>query len=229
MAAALETLCGQAFGAGQYRKLGNQTYGAIFFLTIVSIGLSSVPSVVVIRDCNIIVRPFTKPTTRDLSPVCLPSNHVINSLTIISTLYSIPYGLSAAVSTRVSNELGSRNPQAGRVAVYSVMILAVTELLAVSGALFTSGRVFGYIFSGDKEVVDYVSTVAPLICLSVIVDGSQGVQSGVAKGCGWQKLGAYVNIASLYLGGIPAAAILGFWQLRQGKGSLKGDLGQKMY
>ncbi|KAJ4830273.1 Protein DETOXIFICATION 12 [Turnera subulata] len=160
-------------------------------------------------------------------------------LTTISTLYSIPYGLSAAVSTRVSNELGAGNPQAARVAVYSVMILAVTELLAVSGALFASRHVFGYIFSGDKEVVDYVSTVAPLVCLSVIVDGSQGVLSGVARGCGWQKLGAYVNLASLYLGGVPAAALLGFWlQLRakglwqsmQGKESLREeDLGQNTY
>ena len=40
MASALETLCGQAYGAQQYKKLGTQTYTAIFSLIIVCIPLS---------------------------------------------------------------------------------------------------------------------------------------------------------------------------------------------
>lgn len=42
MASALETLCGQAYGAQQYQKLGTQTYTAIFSLLIVCIPLSIV-------------------------------------------------------------------------------------------------------------------------------------------------------------------------------------------
>ncbi|KAJ6891040.1 LOW QUALITY PROTEIN: hypothetical protein NC651_024523 [Populus alba x Populus x berolinensis] len=48
-------------------------------------------------------------------------------LTTTSTLYSIPYGIGAAVSTRVSNELGAGRPQAAGIAVYTVMILAIIE------------------------------------------------------------------------------------------------------
>lgn len=40
MASALETLCGQAYGAGQYQKLGIQTYTAILCLAIVCVPLS---------------------------------------------------------------------------------------------------------------------------------------------------------------------------------------------
>lgn len=40
MASALETLCGQAYGAKQYKKIGTQTYTAIFSLFIVCIPLS---------------------------------------------------------------------------------------------------------------------------------------------------------------------------------------------
>ncbi|KAJ6689613.1 hypothetical protein OIU85_005971 [Salix viminalis] len=40
MASALETLCGQAYGAKQYTKLGTQTYTAIFYLTLVCIPIS---------------------------------------------------------------------------------------------------------------------------------------------------------------------------------------------
>lgn len=40
MASALETLCGQAFGAGQLKKLSSYTYGAIITLLLVCIPLS---------------------------------------------------------------------------------------------------------------------------------------------------------------------------------------------
>lgn len=40
MASALETISGQAYGAQQYKKIGTQTYTAIFSLTLVCIPLS---------------------------------------------------------------------------------------------------------------------------------------------------------------------------------------------
>ncbi|KAL6520141.1 hypothetical protein OROHE_017284 [Orobanche hederae] len=40
MASALETLCGQAYGAEQYKKVGNFTYGAILCLFLVCLPLS---------------------------------------------------------------------------------------------------------------------------------------------------------------------------------------------
>ncbi|KAL5761138.1 hypothetical protein ACOSQ2_019976 [Xanthoceras sorbifolium] len=139
-------------------------------------------------------------------------------LNTIATLYTIPYGLGAAVSTRVSNELGAGNPNMARVAVYAVMLLTVIETIIVSSTLFATRHVFGYMFSNEKEVVDYVTTLAPLVCLSVILDSLQGVLSGVARGCGWQHIGAFVNLGAFYLCGIPIAASLGFWLKLRGTG-----------
>lgn len=34
--------------------------------------------------------------------------------------------------------------------------------------------------------------------------------SGVARGCGWQHLAAYVNLATFYLIGLPISCLLGF-------------------
>lgn len=139
-------------------------------------------------------------------------------LNTISTLYMIPYGLGAAGSTRVSNELGAGNPQKARLAVYALMFLAVTETAVVSTTLFASRRVFGYLFSNEKEVVDYVTNMSPLVCLSVILDSIQGVLSGVARGCGWQHIGAFINLGAFYLCGIPVAATLAFWLKLRGRG-----------
>ncbi|KAM3693449.1 hypothetical protein ACB098_08G165200 [Castanea mollissima] len=139
-------------------------------------------------------------------------------LNTVATLYAIPYGLGAAASTRISNELGAGNPKAARVAVFAVLFLAVTETSIVSAILLASQSVFGYTFSNEKEVVDYVTTMTPLVSLSIILDSLQGVLSGVARGCGWQHIGAYVNLGAFYLCGIPVAAVLGFMTNLRGRG-----------
>jgi MATE family multidrug resistance protein len=139
-------------------------------------------------------------------------------LNTISSLYAIPYGLGAAASTRISNELGAGNPRAAQIAVYAVMLLAIAETTIISSSLFASRKVFGYVFSNEKEVVDYVTRMSPLVCISVILDSLQGTLSGVSRGCGWQHIGAYVNLAAFYLCGIPAAAILCFWVQLRGVG-----------
>ncbi|CAK8573967.1 unnamed protein product [Lathyrus sativus] len=139
-------------------------------------------------------------------------------LNTIATLYTIPFGISAAASTRVSNELGAGNPFEARVAVLGAMSLALAEASIVSGTLFACRHVYGYVFSNDKEVIDYVTVMAPLVSISVILDSIQGVLTGIARGCGWQHLGVYVNLGAFYLCGIPVAAALAFWVQVGGKG-----------
>lgn len=145
-------------------------------------------------------------------------------LNTIATLYAIPYGFAAGVSTRVSNELGEGNPRGARVAVKAIMLLAVVETTIVSTIVFANRRIFGYIFTNEKEVVDYVTKMAPFLCLNIIMDGLQGSLSGVARGVGWQHLGAYANLAAFYLVGIPVAALLGFCTSLKGEGLWIGIL-----
>ncbi|TVT97438.1 hypothetical protein EJB05_57319, partial [Eragrostis curvula] len=143
-------------------------------------------------------------------------------LTTISLLYTIPYGLGAAVSTRVANELGAGNPEGARSAVQVVMCIAVLEATLATSALLASQHILGYAYSNDKGVVAYVNAIVPFMCISVGADSLQGVLSGIARGCGWQHLGAYVNLGSFYLVGIPVALFLGFVLKMEGKGLWMG-------
>lgn len=136
----------------------------------------------------------------------------------MSTLFPIPEGIGAAASTRVSNELGAGNPCSARIVVFTALLIALLESVTVGAALFFSRHVFGYVFSNDKEVIDYVTNRAPLLSLSVVLDSLQVVLSGIARGSGWQDLGAYINLAAYYLCGVPVAVVLGFWVKMRGKG-----------
>ncbi|XP_022558284.2 protein DETOXIFICATION 14 isoform X2 [Brassica napus] len=147
----------------------------------------------------------------------VPSASMI-CLSTISSLYQIPESLGAAASTRVANELGAGNPKKARMAVYTVMVITGVEALMVSAIVFAARNVFGYLFSSETEVVDYVRTMAPLVSLSVIFDALHAVLSGVARGSGRQDIGAYVNLAAYYLFGIPTAVVLGFTFKMRGRG-----------
>ncbi|KAL7141655.1 hypothetical protein ABFS83_08G068400 [Erythranthe nasuta] len=141
----------------------------------------------------------------------------------ISTLhYHIPYSFGAAASTVISNELGASKPEAARVTLHAVLVLSIAELLLASILVVICGPILGYVFSQEKEVVEYVKQMAPFLSVSIIMDGLQAVLSGVARGSGWQHIGAYVNLGSYYLVGTPLALLLAFVFDLNGKGLWTG-------
>lgn len=144
--------------------------------------------------------------------------------TITSLHYHVPYSFGVAASTRVSNELGAGNPQAARLALWMVLLVSVSEFLLASTTFFLCRAILGYAFSDEKEVISYVKDMTPLLCISIMMDSTQAVLSGVARGSGWQHLGAYVNLGAYYLVGVPTALILGFALHLRGMGLWGGLL-----
>ncbi|KAM0827634.1 hypothetical protein ACQ4PT_068053 [Festuca glaucescens] len=131
----------------------------------------------------------------------------LNTATLV---FMIPSGLGAAISTRVSNELGAGRPRAARLAVRAVLVFAASEGLIMSLLLVSVRHIWGYTYSDEEEVVAYVAKMLLLIAVSNFFEGIQSVLSGVARGCGWQKIGACINLGAFYLVGIPAAYHLAF-------------------
>ncbi|XP_031474351.1 protein DETOXIFICATION 16-like isoform X1 [Nymphaea colorata] len=135
-----------------------------------------------------------------------------------STAFMVPLGLASAVSTRVANELGAGRPQAARMAVRIVLLLVIVQATLVSMTIIFIRGVWGYAFSNDKEVAAYVADIMPLLALTAFVDAIGCVLSGVARGCGWQKYGAVINLGAYYIVGVPLAVVLAFVLHSGGKG-----------
>ncbi|QHO03516.1 Protein DETOXIFICATION [Arachis hypogaea] len=104
-----------------------------------------------------------------------------------TTVWTIPFGLSGAVSTRVSNELGAGHPRSARLAVYFVFAMAMVEGIFVGAMMILKRDIWGYAYSNEEEVVTYVATMLPILATSIFLDSLQCVLSGTARGCGWQK------------------------------------------
>ncbi|XP_010537481.1 PREDICTED: protein DETOXIFICATION 16 isoform X4 [Tarenaya hassleriana] len=126
-------------------------------------------------------------------------------------VWMIPVGLSGTTSTRVSNELGAGNPEMAKQAVHVAITIFISEGIIVSSVLLLIRNVWGYAYSDETQVVVYVAKLMPFLALSTFLDGFQCILSGVARGCGWQKIGAIVNLGSYYLVGLPSGLLLGFF------------------
>lgn len=145
-------------------------------------------------------------------------------LNTTSLHFFIPYAIGASASTRVSNELGAGNPKTAKGAVRVVVIIGIAEAIIVSTFFLCFRNILGYAYSNDEQVVNYIADMVPLLCVSVSADSLIGALSGVARGGGFQEMGAYVNLGAYYIVGIPIGLLLGFHLKLNAKGLWMGTL-----
>ncbi|KAL3637776.1 hypothetical protein CASFOL_018224 [Castilleja foliolosa] len=221
LAGALETLCGQAYGAKQYKKLGTFTNGSIIFLCLACLPVFIAAKAGIYENLEwwtfeivILLSGLLPNPELDINAV-----HI---LTITWLHFLIPYSFGVAASTRVSNELGAGKPQAARLVLTVVLLLGAAVFVFASSIIFICRFILGYLFSNEKRVVYYVKEMAPFLCASIVVDSLQAVLSGIVRGNGWQHIGAYINLGAYYLVGIPTSLYMGFVLNLKGQGLWSG-------
>ncbi|OMO73246.1 Multi antimicrobial extrusion protein [Corchorus olitorius] len=124
--------------------------------------------------------------------------------------YMFTYGLSAAASTRVSNELGAGNPDRAKHAMAVTLKLSVVLAFAVVLTLGFGHDIWAGFFSNSHSIIKKFAEMTPLLAVSISIDAIQGVLSGVARGSGWQHLAVWANLGTFYFIGMPIAVVLGF-------------------
>ncbi|XP_037496779.1 protein DETOXIFICATION 29 isoform X1 [Jatropha curcas] len=124
--------------------------------------------------------------------------------------FMVGLGINAAISVRVSNELGAGHP---RTAKFAVMVAVVTSLvisILLSLILLIEKNNYPSLFSNNSEVKQQVSQLTPLLAATIVLNNIQPVLSGVAVGAGWQAIVAYVNVIAYYAFGMPLGLVFGF-------------------
>ncbi|CAH8390888.1 unnamed protein product [Eruca vesicaria subsp. sativa] len=224
MGSAVETLCGQAYGAKRYDMLGIYLQRATIVLVIVGLPMT-------------VLYTFSFPIL------------LIMAVSALSFMVSV--GFNAAASIRTSNELGAGNPKSALFSTWTVTIVSFMISVGEALILMASRDYISYIFTSDADVAEAVSDLCPYLAITVILNGIQPVLSGilhinltgfnltkpsqinigfvfvagVAVGCGWQTFVAYVNVGCYYVVGIPIGCVLGFTFNLQAKGIWTGMIG----
>ncbi|RXH79770.1 hypothetical protein DVH24_040917 [Malus domestica] len=138
-------------------------------------------------------------------------------MNILGWTVMVAMGMNAAISVRVSNELGAAHP---RTAKFSLVVAVITSFLIgaiLSLILIISRDKYPALFSSDSEVKALVKQLTPLLATCIVINNIQPVLSGVAIGAGWQAAVAYVNVTCYYVIGVPLGLIFGYkldWGVR---------------
>ncbi|XP_051891358.1 multidrug and toxin extrusion protein 1-like isoform X2 [Pristis pectinata] len=129
---------------------------------------------------------------------------------VLTAAYMIPLGCSVAASVLVGNALGARNPEkAQNSAAIALCFIGCCSLL-ISTTLGAARSVLGYVFTSDKEIIQLVSDVDPVIATFHWFEAIATVSGGVLRGAGKQKLGAIGNLVGFYSIGFPLGIALMF-------------------
>ncbi|XP_062082354.1 protein DETOXIFICATION 35-like [Humulus lupulus] len=118
-------------------------------------------------------------------------------------------GVNAAISVRVSNELGRKRPRAAKYSVYVTIFQAILIGIFFMMVVLVAREYLALIFTNDAALRKSVSHLAYLLGVTMLLNSVQQVISGVAIGGGWQSTVAYVNLGSYYIFGIPLGYVLG--------------------
>ncbi|XP_057964232.1 protein DETOXIFICATION 33-like isoform X1 [Malania oleifera] len=122
----------------------------------------------------------------------------------------ITLGFNAAVSVRVSNELGAGHPNAAKFSAVVAIITSAVFGIVFTAALLAANSYFPKIFTGKDELIKETSKLGYFLAVTIFLNSVQPVLHGVAVGAGWQSLVALINSACYYIFGIPVGALLGY-------------------
>lgn len=119
-------------------------------------------------------------------------------------------GINAAISVRVSNELGSGHPRATKYSVIVTVLESACIGIMSAAVILATRNHFAIIFTSSKEMQKAVANLAYLLGITMMLNSIQPVISGVAVGGGWQALVAYINLFCYYVIGLPLGFLLGY-------------------
>ncbi|TYI47475.1 hypothetical protein E1A91_D13G176200v1 [Gossypium mustelinum] len=115
----------------------------------------------------------------------MPNSEITTSLVAMcvnteAIAFNFTYGLSAAASTRVSNELGAEKPEKAKKAMAVTLQLVVLLALIVVLALVFGHDTWAGFFSDSPSIIEDFATMTPFLAISIAVDSFQSVLSAIA-------------------------------------------------
>jgi len=139
-----------------------------------------------------------------LGPDAITAQSLIFQLSNLT--FMIPSCTGMATNILVGNALGASKQQlAVDVGRTSLGTIALIEGAVIMPVMLFCGGAFVGLYSTDEAVMWESMRAIPILAAASFCDGVQAVASGILRGTGNQKIGAYTNLACFYIIGVPLA------------------------
>ena len=123
-----------------------------------------------------------------------------SALSLASTSFMVPLGLSAAAATRVGNLVGAR--QAWQSTAIMTLVLGC-GLMGVAAVVFVSmPHLLVQIFVHEPEAIALAAGLIPVAAIFQLFDGLQVCSFGILRGLGDTRKPMIANVVGYWLGGL---------------------------
>ncbi|XP_041804898.1 multidrug and toxin extrusion protein 1 [Chelmon rostratus] len=129
---------------------------------------------------------------------------------MVTIVFMLPMGFTAAASVRVGNALGAGNTEQA-ILSGKVSVICALAISCVVGIILASCKdVIAYIFTTEEEIVQRVAVVMIIQGFFHPVDAMAAVTGGILRGAGKPRIGAICNLVGYYCIGLPIGLSLMF-------------------
>ncbi|XP_077338383.1 multidrug and toxin extrusion protein 2-like [Lithobates pipiens] len=131
-------------------------------------------------------------------------------LELVTLASMLPIGFGTAANIRVGIALGEGNIEQAKMSCKVVLYCTAFSCLLISSTALALRNVIGYVFTTDRDIIALLSKIVLLFAPLHLCEGTNTACSGILRGTGRQKIGAFTNVFGYYLIGIPVGISLMF-------------------
>lgn len=132
------------------------------------------------------------------------------AVTVVSTTYMVPLGISSAAAVRVGQAVGRKDPRGAAASGWSALAIGALFMAAAGVALWTVPRWIVGIITHDAAVLAAGAALLRIAAFFELFDGLQTVATGALRGLGDTRSPMLAHLAGYWAVGLPIAWLLCF-------------------
>jgi MATE family multidrug resistance protein len=132
------------------------------------------------------------------------------TMTIVTTTFMVPLGISSAAAVRVGHAIGRRDPAGAARSGWTALGLGATVMAASALALVIFPRAIARLFTPDPAIIAAAVPLLRVAAFFQLFDGLQVTATGALRGAGDTTTPMLCHFAGYWVIGLPLGVLLGF-------------------
>jgi MATE family multidrug resistance protein len=132
------------------------------------------------------------------------------TMTIVTTTFMVPLGISSAAAVRVGHAIGRGDPAGAARSGWTALALGATVMAASALALVISPRAIARLFTPDPAIIAAAVPLLRVAAFFQLFDGLQVTATGALRGAGDTTTPMLCHFAGYWVIGLPLGVLLGF-------------------
>jgi MATE family multidrug resistance protein len=132
------------------------------------------------------------------------------TMTIVTTTFMVPLGISSAAAVRVGHAIGRRDPAGAAQSGWTALGMGATVMAASALALLIFPKAIARLFTPDPAIIAAAVPLLRVAALFQLFDGLQVTATGALRGAGDTRTPMLCHLAGYWVIGLPLGVLLGF-------------------